>query len=981
MSNAPEGPWGQTPDGASSTETFFLGKAPLAQALPLRADALERGANLGRYVILDRIGSGGMGVVYSAYDPELDRKVALKLLRPDRDRSSGETGRLRLLREAQAIARLSHPNVIHVYDAGSFGDQVFLAMEFVEGRTLRRWLDEERPSWRDVLARFVLAGRGLAAAHAAGLVHRDFKPDNVLLGTDGRVRVVDFGLARPAGNLEAAAESDSSPGSGGILASPLTQGGVALGTPAYMAPEQLRGEAADARSDQFSFCVSLYEALHGDRPFPGTEPREIAEAVLRGAVREPPAGTRVPGRLRAVLFRGLSADPQRRHPSMEALLHDLERDPAAVRRRGLAAAAVLLATGALFSGLGYFQARRTRLCGGAEEKLMGIWDPAAKTEIRQAFLATRTPFAASAWQGVEPILDGYFGRWTGMRREACEATRLRGEQSEDLLDRRMLCLDQRLRDGTALAALFRRADAGVVEKAVAAASALPGVAGCGDVASLKARVPLPADAALRREVEAAGRDLARVRALRAAGKYPQGLAAVREISRRLENVPYRPAQAEVLYLLGDLQELAGDLQDAEPTLRRALLRAEAASDDEMKVRAAIALLRVLGEVRHEFERAAEWRSFAAATLERLPENGELQAEYLNQLGLVEKAEGLYPEALSHHQQAIALRRRFLGERSPELAASIGDAGVALYYLGRYPEAFTRFQEALRIQEATLGPRHPETARTLERIGNTLYQQGRYQEAVSYHQRALGIREAALGPEHRLVADSLNNLGNSLDLLNRRQEALAKYRRVYEIRIKVFGPRHAEVAAALNNIGTVYSNLRRFDEALLYHRRALEMRLATLGRDHPRTALTLHNVGNDYLLQGRYREALPYFREALAVEERTLGPDHPDVAEELTAIADLERRLGHPERALEPLERALRIVEAQELEPGAVARTRFALAQALWDTGGDRGRALRLARQARQAFLSQGEEDKVALDEVVQWLAERAGGNARKAPLG
>lgn len=945
----------------------------------VQCGGLERGSTVGRYLILDRLGEGGMGVVYAAHDPELDRRVALKLLRPDR--AEKETA-LRLQREAQAIARLSHPNVVAVHDAGTFGEQVFVAMELVEGRTVRQWLAAERPSWREIVTVFVAAGRGLSAAHAAGLAHRDFKPDNVLLGRDGRVRVVDFGLARPVEEPAEGLPGEGAPApSGGVLTAPLTQWGAALGTPSYMAPEQFRGEGADARSDQFSFCVSLYEALYGDRPFPGGHPQEIAEAVARGAVREEPAGSRVPARLRAVLARGLSLDPERRFPSMAELLDLLERDPAARRRQWTAAAAVLLVAGALFASLGYLQARRQQVCGGSEEKLAGIWDAPAKEEVRRAFLATRVPFAASAWKGAEPLLDSYFRGWAGMRREACEATRVRGEQSEDLLDRRMLCLDQRLRDAGALTDLFRHADAEVVEKAVSAVSALPAVAGCGDLEALRSRLPLPADPAVRREVEAAGRELARVRALRAAGKYQQGLEVARAVAEKAGKLSYRPVQAEALYLLGDLQERAGDVEGSEPTLRQALLRAEAASDDEVKARAAIALLRVVGEVQNDFERAEEWRSFAAATLDRLAGHRELRAEYLDQLGRVKKAEGLYPEALKHHEEAVVLRRQGRGERSPELAAAMGDAGVALFFLGRFPEALARFQEAFWIQENALGPRHPEVARTLERIGSTLFQQGRYQESLPYHQRALAIREAALGPEHRLVADSLSNLGSSLDLLNRREEALASYRRVYEIRTKVFGPRHPEVAAALNNLGTVYSNQRKFEQALFYHRQALEMRIATSGRDHPRTALALHNVGNDYLLQGRYREALPYYREALAIEEKTLGPDHPDVAEELVAIADMERRLGHPERALEPLERALKIVEAQELEPGAVARTRFALAQALWDAGGDRSRALRLADQAREDFLSQGEEDKTALEEVLRWLADRVGKDEERTPLG
>src|SRR5437763_1115036 len=222
------------------TETVPLGEVPRPGS-PGAAEGLDRGATVGRYVVLDRIGAGGMGVVYAAYDPELDRRVAIKLLRPDR--FSSEAGRLRLLREAQALARLTHPNVVAVYDAGTFGDRVFVAMELVEGETLRQWLGEGPRSWREVLDRFLPAGRGLAAAHAAGLVHRDFKPENVLLGRDGRVRVMDFGLARVE---EHAQESTALPMMVRALTEesvprplgPLTQEGRVLGTPNYMSPEQ-----------------------------------------------------------------------------------------------------------------------------------------------------------------------------------------------------------------------------------------------------------------------------------------------------------------------------------------------------------------------------------------------------------------------------------------------------------------------------------------------------------------------------------------------------------------------------------------------------------------------------------------------------------------------------------------------------------------------------------------------------------------------
>lgn len=293
------------------------------------AVSLPRGTNLGRYVLLDCIGRGGMAVVYAAYDPELDRKVAVKILRTDLPGAPTEL-RASLLHEAQAMARLTHPNVIAVYDVGTFNDQVFLAMEFIRGRDLRAWLGEAPRAWAEILAVFLKAGDGLRAAHQSGLVHRDFKPDNVLIGNEGEVRVMDFGLAH---RLRLPGEEERTAGEG-KRAAPLS--GALAGTPLYISPEQWRGKAADAQSDQFSFCVSLYEALHGARPYEGK-----TSASYTGVVPPPPKGRTVPGWLRRVLLKGLSLRPEDRHSSMRELLAALSRGLMARRYRTWAAAAVL----------------------------------------------------------------------------------------------------------------------------------------------------------------------------------------------------------------------------------------------------------------------------------------------------------------------------------------------------------------------------------------------------------------------------------------------------------------------------------------------------------------------------------------------------------------------------------------------------------------------------------------------------------------
>jgi serine/threonine protein kinase len=275
--------------------------------------------HLGRFVLRGTLGQGGMGTVLEAYDAVLDRKVALKVLHPTLD----ERHALRLVREAQALAKLSHPNVVHVYEAGEVEGRTFIAMEVVHGRTLREWQEQERPQWRACVEAYLQAGQGLAAAHAAGLVHRDFKPGNCIIDADGRVRVLDFGLVRGLERAPDEEPSEAAKAGDERLAPTLTRTGVVLGTMAYMPIEQLDGKPVDARGDQFSFCVSLYEALYGERPFAGESLEQLAEALTSGTVRPAPASARVPGKLRSVLLRGLSADPSARWPSMTELLREL----------------------------------------------------------------------------------------------------------------------------------------------------------------------------------------------------------------------------------------------------------------------------------------------------------------------------------------------------------------------------------------------------------------------------------------------------------------------------------------------------------------------------------------------------------------------------------------------------------------------------------------------------------------------------------
>ena len=316
---------------------------------------------IGRFTIVRELGAGGMGVVYVAYDEQLDRRVAVKLLRGS---DSDVEAKLRLQREAQAMARLSHPNVVTVHEVGTFQDQVFVAMEFIDGQDLRGWLKAERRSWRAIIEVFVQAAEGLAAAHDAGIVHRDFKPDNVLVGNDGRVRVADFGLAHafdaalaeheptrdgasePVPEQEASARLDVS----------LTKTGAIMGTPAYMAPEQFEGLRTDARSDQFSFCVALWEGLYGRRPFSGENLVALSYAVMDGKLDAPPNEAEVPAWLHTLLVRGLAPMAEDRWPTMRDLIAALAKDPQVRRTRVLRWTALASVVGTLLGGLAWITA-------------------------------------------------------------------------------------------------------------------------------------------------------------------------------------------------------------------------------------------------------------------------------------------------------------------------------------------------------------------------------------------------------------------------------------------------------------------------------------------------------------------------------------------------------------------------------------------------------------------------------------------------
>jgi len=797
---------------------------------------LVRGASIGRYVVLGLVGRGGMGEVYAAYDPELDRRVAVKLLRvkPGNGVSFIE-GRQRTLREAQAIARLSHPNVVVVYDVGTFQDQVFIAMEFVEGETVTRWLTARLRSWKEILKVFLAAGRGLMAAHDKGLVHRDFKPDNVMVGRDDEARVMDFGLARQVSEPGRPTErgmptvertrTPPLPGAGRpaegtpvrardlmstlVLAGPpaegpadarpsgafevqLTRTGAMMGTPAYMAPEQFLGTLTDARSDQFSFCVALYEALYGERPFAGNTLFALTAAVVQGHLQPPPVDAKVPPWIRKVLLRGLRPDAAERYPSMKELLEALERDPASGRRRlALAVAAVALP---LLVGLGvrHSLADRPPVCGGAVERMAGIWEPlpvsargvtepARRAAIRKAFLGTGKTYAADVYASVSRILTAYTAAWTNMYREACEATHVRGEQSDEVLDLRMSCLGDRLSGLRALTQVFGEASGEVVEHAVSAANALGSLERCADVGLLRSVVKLPEDPETRARVDDIRRRVAQVKALFDAGRWREASKQAPPLVAEARALGYQPLVAETLAIMGNLELKAWNVREAEETLQEAFWVADASRDDELRAEAATNLVWVTGYLKSNYDEGMRWAKAADAILQSIGGHERLQAWLLNDRGGIYHLQGKVDEAVRAHEEAILLKEKALGPEHPDVGLSEGNLGIALQDLGRNQEALAHEDRAIAILQAGYGAEHPEVAVQLSNRGETLNALGRFREARESFERARIIWERELGLDNRSVAYALTGIGESYLGEGDPVSALAALERAYKIR--------------------------------------------------------------------------------------------------------------------------------------------------------------------------------------------------------
>jgi serine/threonine protein kinase/tetratricopeptide (TPR) repeat protein len=913
---------------------------------------------LGRYVLLDRVGAGAMGVVYAAYDPELDRRVAVKVLHfADADDES--QGQRRMLREARSLAKLSHPNVVTVHDVGraeldggapesqrpvlasptpagsasptpasqdatTSRRPVFIAMEFIDGPTLTRWLATARP-WREVLAMFLQAGRGLAAAHAVGIVHRDFKPDNVLIGEsaaggeqESRARVTDFGLARALGGPPSGDDSADgrgspvsptpgspiSPAPGGSV---VTAAGAVVGTPVYMAPEQHLGREVDARADQFAFCVALWEGLYRQRPFGSASLQSLMVAVVEGRLTPPPTDSDVPGWLRTVVARGLSREPEERWPTMQHLVDALSRDPGRRRRRIAAAVGAgvvaVLAVGTLEG------TRRVRAasCARDSEAVAVHWNEEAKSALEAAFASTALPYATDAFTSSAARLDRYVADWSRARSDVCS-----GETSEDASAiATAKCLDDGARALAELVDQLSSPDRRAVALSVHSTARLRPPASCADPIRHRRFLVESDDPELGEQRADLRARLHQARTLNWLGHAEEAERVATTVRTEIEADPrladmLAPALAEE----GSAAEDAGHRDVAEQRFLAAFERAAADGDDEGMAHLASRLTGLVGD---RLDRPAEglvWARVGDALLARSGAmESDVELDLLGSHGAVLQRRGDFAEAVELHQRAAELVEARFGSQHPRLVGVLTNLGNSQDAAGDHRGAIDTHRRGVALAEALFGPWHPDVSRTLNNLGNAHDVLGEYDAALAVHQRALEIRTASLPPDHPSIASTLSNLGNVYRELGRYDESLTAHRRALDIRERTLGAGHLDVAMSHGNLGLTYEEMGVRWLALQHHLLAWNAFEAELGTKNPNVALAIANVGSVEALLGALDEGRAHLQRSLAMFEATVGPEHSSVVLPLKQLALVAVEKREWSEALRLSERALATCEA------------------------------------------------------------------------
>ncbi|MDC0672143.1 serine/threonine-protein kinase [Nannocystis radixulma] len=878
-------------------------------------------ARLDRFVVFARLGAGGMGIIYHAYDPRLDRGVAIKLLRPAV--TAGGAHR-RLLREARAMARLAHPHVVQVFEVGELEGHIYLVMEYVAGQTLRAWSAASPRSWLEAVAVFIQVADGLAATHAHGLVHCDFKPENVLIGDDGRARVGDFGLVQA--EADAPAQAIAEPVRARERAPETTSTSTSLGggTPRYMAPEQHERRAADARSDQYSFCAALLEALAPAQFESFVADAPLGARALRGEVPAIAAIAGAPAQLGRVVARGLEPDPERRWPSMAALRAELARlvEPPRSRASGwrwaLAAGVVL----GLLAGVGYgFAAAGAPGCDGGGDQIAAVWGPPQRQRVRAAIAATGLGFAAETGARIEAHLDAHVEAWHEAHRAACEAHR-DGQMSAVLLDRTMQCLAA---DRAALAALVQRlaeTDGDELERAMGATLALPELAGCRDAQVLLAQVAPPADAATTLAVHAELSRLAAARTEWLLGHVDVAVRHAAEALARAQAIGYAPLTAQALYHLGNYHY---DSDARAATLTRAAWLAAEVGDDERLGLAAAALAYVAAASGDRWSEARTWVQLARAMTHRSAPHGQSHFIALFASGSVEARAGRPDLAGEWFARALAHAEQHLGPRHASTLQARGMVALTLGERGEYDAALAQFERLTEVLVEVFGPSHPDVATHHNNRAVILRGQsgtGRDDEILAEFSQALAIWRAAYGPDHPDVGLAHANIASTLLDRGRPGDlelAEPHLRRAIAIHERSSDSDDLNLTIELANLGYLHMLRLELEEAERQTARALAICERTVGGEHPRAVLPLTSLAEVAGLRGDVAAQRRYYRRALKIQESTPAAPPTYLATTLRGLAEVAIHDGELEDAERLLARAAAAAAtAGEDEEGALA---------------------------------------------------------------
>lgn len=935
---------------------------------------------LDRFTLLERIGGGAMGEVYVAYDPRLERKVAIKLVR--RHQEAHEHAEDRLLREAKIMAQVDHDNVIRVYDSGTCNGRVYIAMQYVAGYTLGNWLDartdlSQPARQRLVIRQFIKAGRGLQAAHEASIVHRDFKPDNVLVGLDEQPRVGDFGLAR---GIASPLDGNTQPL--GVYGDPAhtrrawlrTDSDGVAGTPRYMSPEQWRGEKPDSRSDQFSFCVALYEALLGRSPFGGGSFAQLKQATMSGQFVEPPRMTELPPPLRRTLERGLQVEPNERFSDMDSLLAELE---AWVGRRqrwlswSLLVALILSTIAIIWSMSG-----SPDPCASAGTAMDGVWNPERRAEIGQTFSRSGVPGAAQVWNLLAGQLDLYTEEWKRQSAQSCR-THERHEQSDTLFDLRAQCLQ----DGRdRMARLLDQVSGGEpqVRRAMAslhlATAELPDLGYCQDAEALSRGVTLPTDKQ-KTNVEAIRDSLAEARTLELFDDLESALRLAEAQLQAAKAIHYKPVYAEAQFQVGRLLSYSPRLlerSDGEELIRLAVNRATGARHDQLVAEALVFL--VFQEYHHHdtTERGHRLTDHAFAAIERLHSRPRLLAQVHRGKGMLLAKDGKFEEAQASQLEGLALLE--LSDQTPWLrAAHLHDMANTMVQLGKNTEARDLYAKAHTLYRK-LGETHPEVARVLYDQGVLESRVGPPKKARELFSQALRMREEVLGPSHPDVGAAhlgLANVAQSEGKLAEADESIAAGLAIYR---DTLDQADARMTDAYQLAGAVHFRQARYKEAIAEYDRALIGLEQRLGKNHFELGYVLANRAEARVMLCRDEAAKNDIdRAQRLLGDQVLGGDRLMngflrgvrgrallYRTPATAVAELQEALDQfasLDQATAPLERAA---------------VHWALAQGFAII--DRSRSKRAHAQAAQAqkLATRADETGVKLaDEISKWLNAEA----------